>query len=116
MSHEWIGPEIRNSVLAHVVHVLLLGGALVFAWLSISAFTRRPVRVLDGVRKAVYAAWLVVLFLLLTKLNPLPYLGTAAAIAVLLLVFKLWDRMTAPGERNTRALESPAPRAPSGMA
>src|SRR4051812_40715772 len=105
MSHEWIGPDIRSSVLAHVVHVLLLGGALVYAWLSISAFTRKPTRVLDGVRKAVYAAWLVVLFLLLTKLNPLPYLNAAVGIAVLLLVFRLWDRLTAPGETNAHAIE-----------
>jgi arginine exporter protein ArgO len=100
MSTQWLAPDIRNSLLAHVVHVLLLGGALVYAWLAISAFTRRPTRVLAGVRKAVYAAWLVVLFLLLTKLNPVPYLGAAAAIAVLLLVFKAWDRMTASGERK----------------
>jgi arginine exporter protein ArgO len=100
VGHEWIGPDLRNSVLAHVVHVLLLGGALVYAWLAITAFTRKPTRAFEGVRKAVYAAWLVVLFLLLTKLNPLPYLGAMAGIAVLLLVFKLWDRMTAPGERK----------------
>jgi phosphatidylserine synthase len=100
VSHEWIGPDIRNSALAHVVHVLLLGGALVYAWLSISAFTRRPMRAFEGVRKAVYAAWLVLLFLLLTKMNPVPYLIAVAAVAVLLLVFKLWDRLTAPGERK----------------
>jgi arginine exporter protein ArgO len=100
VSHEWIGPDIRNSVLAHVLHLLLLGGALVYAWLAITAFTRKPTRAFEGVRKAVYAAWLVVLFLLLTKLNPLPYLGAAGVIAVLLLVFKLWDRATAPAERK----------------
>jgi hypothetical protein len=100
VSHEWIGPDIRNSVLAHVVHVLLLGGALVYAWLSISAFTRRPTRAFEGVRKAVYSAWLVLLFLLLTKSNPVPYLIAAGAVAVLLLLFKLWDRLTAPGERK----------------
>ena len=100
MSHEWIGADVRNSALAHVVHVLLLGGALVYAWLAITAFTRKPTRAFEGVRKAVYAAWLVVLFLLLTKPNPIPYLGAAGVIAVLLLVFKLWDRATAPGERK----------------
>ena len=100
VSHEWIGPDLRNSALAHVVHVLLLGGALVYAWLAITAFTRKPTHTFEGVRKAVYAAWLVVLFLLLTKPNPIPYLGAAAFIAVLLLVFKLWDRATAPGERK----------------
>lgn len=100
MSHDWIGPDIRNSVFVHVLHLLLLGGTLVYAWQAISAFTRKPRRVLDGVRKAVYAAWLVVLFLLITKLNPMPYLGAAGVIAALLLVFKLWDRMTAPAEKR----------------
>ena len=98
MSHDWIGPDIRNSLFVHVLHLLLLGGTLVYAWQAISAFTRKPTRVYDGVRKAVYAAWLVVLFLLITKLNPVPYLGAAGVIAALLLVFKLWDRVTAPGE------------------
>ncbi len=98
MSHDWIGPDIRNSVFVHVLHLLLLGGTLVYAWQAISAFTRKPTRVYDGVRKAVYAAWLVVLFLLITKLNPVPYLGAAGVIAALLLVFKLWDRVAAPGE------------------
>ena len=53
MSHDLIGPDIRNSVLAHVLHVLLLGGALVYAWLAITAFTRKPTRAFEGVRKAV---------------------------------------------------------------
>lgn len=107
---DWIGPDIRNSVFVHVLHVLLLGGALVYAWRAVSAFTRKPTRVLDGVRKALYAAWLVVLFLLITKLNPVPYLGAAGVIAVLLLVFRLWDRMTAPGESSPT--EPPAPSFP----
>jgi arginine exporter protein ArgO len=100
VSHDWIGPDIRNSVFVHVLHVLLLGGTIVYAWQAISAFTRKPTRVLDGIRKAVYAAWLVVLYLLITKLNPVPYLGAAAVIAALLLVLELWDRMTAPAERK----------------
>jgi hypothetical protein len=100
VGHDLIGSDIRNSVLAHVLHVLLLGGALVYAWLAITAFTRKPTRAFEGVRKAVYAAWLVMLFLLLTKQDPMPYLGPAGFIAVLLLVFKLWDRATAPAERK----------------
>ena len=63
-------------------------------WQAISAFARKPTRVFLGVRKLVYAAWLVVLFLLITQLNPVPYLGAAGFIAALLLVFKLWDRAT----------------------
>jgi arginine exporter protein ArgO len=114
VNHDWIGPDIRNSVFVHVLHVLLLGGTLVYAWLAISAFTRKPARVLEGVRRLVYAAWLVVLFLLITKLNPVPYLGAAGVIAVLLLLFRLWDRVTAPGERS--ASESPVPTFPRGRA
>jgi hypothetical protein len=95
VNHEWIGPDIRNSVLVHVLHLLLLGGVVVCTWQAISAFTRKPTRALEGVRKAMYAAWLGVLFLLITKLNPVPYLAPAGAIAALLLVFKIWDRLTA---------------------
>ena len=100
MSHDWIGPDIRNSVFVHVLHVLLLGGALVYAWQSISALTRKPTRVFDSVRKAVYAAWLIVLFLIITSVNPVPYLGAAGVIAALLLAFKVRDRMVAPPERK----------------
>ena len=101
-----MGPDVRNSVFVHILHLLLLGGVVVCTWQAISAFTRKPTLVFEGVRKAVYAAWLVVLFLLITKLNPVPYLGAAGVIAVLLLLFKLWDRLT------SRAPEVEQPSSP----
>ena len=94
------GPDIRNSVFAHIIHVLLIGGAIVCGWQVISALTRKPTSVMRAVRKAVYAAWLVVLFLIITSVNPVPYLGAAAVIAAVLLAFKIRDRMVAPPERK----------------
>ncbi|MEP7067355.1 MAG: hypothetical protein ABI889_15075 [Gemmatimonadota bacterium] len=90
------GPDIRNSVFAHILHVLLIGGVVVYGWQTISALTRKPTSVWRAVKKGVYAVWLVVLLLILTKANPVPFLGPAGFIAALLLVFKLWDRFSAP--------------------
>src|SRR4051794_9194299 len=70
LTHEWIGPDIRDSAFAHFIHLLLMCGVVVCGWKAISAFTRRPSRVFDGVRNVVYAAWLAVLFLILTKVDP----------------------------------------------
>lgn len=110
VNHEWIGPDIRDSVFVHILHLLLIGGMVVYTWQAVTAFTRRPRRAFEGVRKAVYAAWLVVLFLLITKLNPMPYLGAAGFIAILLAAFSLWDRLSSPAPR------APDPRLPHGTA
>ena len=37
-----IGPDFRNSIFAHVVHALLLGGVGVYAWQAVAALVRRP--------------------------------------------------------------------------
>jgi hypothetical protein len=72
----------------------------VYGWQTVTALTRKPTSVFRAVRKGVYAAWLAVLFLLLTQENPLPYLSAAGIIAALLLMFKLLDRFSAPAERK----------------
>ncbi|HMI58335.1 MAG TPA: hypothetical protein VK511_09815, partial [Gemmatimonadaceae bacterium] len=94
------GPDLRNSIFAHTVHALLLGGVVVYGWQTISALVRRPTRVGRALRKAVYAAWLAALFMLTTQPNPVPYLRVAGLIAVVLLALKLWDRATAPGKND----------------
>ena len=69
-----IRPDFLDSTFAHVVHALLLGGVGVYAWQAVAALVRRPRRVAKALRKTVNAAWLSVLFLLLTQPNPVPYL------------------------------------------
>ena len=103
-----IGPDIRNSILAHTVHVLLLGGVGVYAWQAVSALVRKPSSVARALRKAVNAAWLSVLFLLLTQPNPVPYLRIAGAVAVVLILIKGWDRLAAPGDREEMLTSGPA--------
>jgi TRAP-type C4-dicarboxylate transport system permease small subunit len=95
-----IGPDIRNSVFAHIIHVLLIGGVIVYGWQAVTALVRTPTSAGRAVRKAVNAAWLAVLFLLLTRENPAPYLGAAGVIAGVLLVFKLLDRLAAPAKQK----------------
>jgi hypothetical protein len=102
------GPDLRNSIFAHVVHTLLLGGVVVFAWQTVTALVRKPTRVGRALRKAVYAAWLTVLFQLTTQPNPMPYLRVAGAIVVVLLGLKLWDRFTASGKREEMLTSGPA--------
>ncbi|MDB4911862.1 MAG: hypothetical protein JWO39_2685 [Gemmatimonadetes bacterium] len=95
-----IGPDIRNSVFAHILHVLLIGGVIVYGWQAVTALVRKPTSVGRALRKAVYAAWLAVLLLILTKDNPVPFLGSAGLIAALLIGLALWDRVSAPAERK----------------
>ena len=103
-----IGPGIQNSIFAHVVHLLLIGGMAVYGWQTISALVRKPKSVGKALRKAVSAAWLGVLFLLLTQPNPVPYLRVAGGIAVVLIVLKLWDRVTGPAKRDELLTSGPA--------
>ena len=56
-----IGPDIQNSLFAHIVHVLLIGGVVVFGWQAVTALVRKPTSVAKALRKSVYAAWLAVL-------------------------------------------------------
>jgi hypothetical protein len=93
-----IGPDIQNSIFAHVLHVLLLGGVAVCGWQAIAALVRKPTRVGKALRKAVYGAWLGVLFMLLTQPNPLPYARAAGTIALVLIALWVWDRISAPGK------------------
>ena len=95
-----VGPDIRNSIFAHILHVLLIGGVVVFGWQAVTALVRKPTSVAKALRKAVYAAWLAVLFLLVTQPNPVPYLRVAGGVAVVLLALKLWDRISAPAKRE----------------
>ena len=102
MSHEWIGPDIRDSVLAHILHVLLIGGVIVYGWQAVTALTRRPTSVFLAVRKGFYAAWLAVLFLILTRVNPVPFLRVGVFVALVLLAFKVWDRVSSPAPEATQ--------------
>jgi hypothetical protein len=95
------GSELRNTLFVHIVRVLLACGVVVYCWLTISALTRKPTSVWRAVRKAVYAAWLAVLYMLIRSLNPVPYLPAAGFLAAVLIVFALWDRFV------SRADESP---------
>jgi TRAP-type C4-dicarboxylate transport system permease small subunit len=95
-----VGPDIRNSVFAHILHLLLIGGVVVYGWQAVTALVRRPTSVGKALRKGVYAAWLAVLFLLLTQPNPVPYLPAAGVIAAVLIAFALWDRFSAPAKRE----------------
>ena len=95
-----IRPDFLDSTFAHAVHALLLGGVGVYAWQAVSALVRRPRRVARALRKIVNAAWLSVLFQLLTQPNPVPYLRAAGAIAVVLIALKGWDRISAPAKRE----------------
>ena len=108
MIPDWIGPDIRNSVLAHILHVLLLGGVVVCGWQTVTALVKKPTSVVRALRKAAYGAWLAVLFMLLTQPNPIPYLRAAAGIAALLIVFKVWDRISAPGKKDELITGGPA--------
>ncbi|HEY2896348.1 MAG TPA: hypothetical protein VGJ12_04360 [Gemmatimonadaceae bacterium] len=101
VSHYWVGLDLRDSVFAHIVHVLLIGGVIVYGWKAVAALTRKPTSVLRAVRNVFNAGWLAVLFLILTRVNPMPFLGAAAFIAVVLLVFKLWDRVSSPAPETT---------------
>jgi cell division protein FtsW (lipid II flippase) len=92
MSHDWIGPEMRDSVLAHIVHVLLIGGVIVYGWKAVTALARKPSSVFLALRNIFNAAWLAVLFLILTRVNPVPFLRVGVFVALVLLAFKLWDR------------------------
>jgi hypothetical protein len=103
-----IGPDFRDSIFAHVVHALLLGGVGVYAWQAVAALVRRPRRVAKALRKTVNAAWLSVLFVLLTQPNPVPYLRIAAAIAVVLIALTWWDRISAPAKREELLTSGPA--------
>jgi hypothetical protein len=95
-----IGPDIRTSVFAHVLHVLLIGGMIVYGWLAISALTREPGSMMLAIRRILNGAWLGILFLVLTRPNPLPYLRFGAVVALGLIAYKLWDRFSAPAERK----------------
>ena len=103
-----IGPGIQNSIFAHIVHALLLGGVVVYGWQTVTALVRRPKSVAKAMRKALNAAWLSVLFLLLTQPNPVPYLRVAGAIAVVLIALSLWDRISAPAKREELLTSGPA--------
>jgi hypothetical protein len=103
-----IGPDIRNSVFAHILHVLLIGGVVVYGWRAVTALVRRPTSVAKALRRALYAAWLAVLFLLITQPNPVPYLRAAGAIAAVLIALSLWDRMSAPAKREELLTSGPA--------
>jgi hypothetical protein len=105
---ELIGPDIQNSLFAHIVHTLLLGGVVVYGWQAVTALVRRPTSVAKALRKALNAAWLSVLFLLLTQPNPMPYLRVAGGVAVVLLALKLWDRISAPAKREELLTSGPA--------
>jgi hypothetical protein len=108
MMRDLIGPDIQNSLFAHIVHALLIGGVVVYGWQAVTALVRRPASVVKALRKAVNAAWLVVLFLLLTQPNPVPYLRVAGAIAVVLIALSLWDRFTGPVKREELLTSGPA--------
>ncbi len=95
-----IGPDIRNSVFSHIVHVMLLGGVVVYGWQIVTALVKKPTSVWRAVRKAVNAAWLAVLFMILTQLNPVPYLRIAGVIAAMLIVISIVDRISAPGKKG----------------
>jgi hypothetical protein len=101
MSHDLIGPDIRDSVFAHIVHVLLIGGVIVYGWKAMTALVRKPTSTFLAVRNGFNAAWLAVLFLILTRVKPVPFLRVGVFVAVVLLVFKLWDRS------SRRAPETP---------
>ena len=103
-----IGPGIQNSIFAHVVHALLLGGVVVYGWQTVSALVRRPTSVLRALKKAANAAWLAVLFMLLTQPNPVPYLRLAAVIALVLIVLSRWNRDKAPAAREEFLTSGPA--------
>jgi hypothetical protein len=103
-----IGTGIQNSIFAHVIHALLLGGVVVYGWQTVSALVRKPTSVWKALRKAVNAAWLGTLFMLLTQPNPIPYLRAAAAIAAVLIVLKVWDRATAPRNEDELLTSGPA--------
>lgn len=95
------GPDIRNSVFAHILHVLLIGGVIVYAWQAVMALTRKPTSVFLAARKGVYAAWLGILLLVLTRENPWPYLRAGAFIAIALFAFWLWDRLSSKATEAT---------------
>jgi hypothetical protein len=105
---ELIGPDIQNSLFAHIVHTLLIGGVVVYGWQAVTALVRRPTSVAKALRKALNAAWLSVLFLLLTQPNPVPYLRVAGAIAVVLIALSLWDRLSAPAKQEELLTSGPA--------
>ena len=105
---DFFGPDIQNSLFAHTIHALLLGGVVVYGWQAVSALVRKPTSVPKALRKAVNAAWLSVLFMLLTRPNPVPYLRVAGAIAVVLIALKIWDRASAPGKRDDLLTSGPA--------
>jgi cell division protein FtsW (lipid II flippase) len=102
VSHDLIGPDIRDSVFAHIVHVLLIGGVVVYSWKAVTALVRKPTSIFLAVRHTFNAAWLAVLLLILTRVDPVPFLQAGVLVAVVLLVFKLWDRLSsrAPERRN----------------
>ena len=99
--HDLIGPDVRNSVFAHIVHLLLIGGVIVYGWQLISALTRKPTSLFRALRKGVYAAWLGILLLVLTRENPLPYLRAGAFIGSTLFAFWLWDRLSSKAPEAT---------------
>jgi hypothetical protein len=108
MMRDLIGPDIQNSLFAHIVHTLLIGGVVVYGWQAVTALVRRPTRVGKALRKALYSAWLAVLLLLITQPNPVPYLRAAGAIAVVLIALSLWDRASAPAKRDELLTSGPA--------
>jgi hypothetical protein len=105
---DFIGPGIQNSIFAHVVHVLLIGGMAVYGWQTVSALVRKPTRVGRALRKAVNAAWLGVLLLVLIQPNPVPYLRGVGAILLLRVALALWDRYTAPPKQDELLTSGPA--------
>ncbi|MDQ2767237.1 MAG: hypothetical protein M3Y30_08785 [Gemmatimonadota bacterium] len=108
MNLSLLAPDILDSPFAHTLHVLLIGGVIVYGWQSVTALVRKPKSVGKALRKAVNAAWLAVLFLLITQPNPVPYLRVAAAIAAVLIVLKVWDRATAPAKQEDLLTSGPA--------
>jgi hypothetical protein len=102
-----VGPDIRNSVLAHTVHVLLIGGVVAYGWQAVMALVRTPRSVSRALRKSVHAAWLGVLLLLLIQPNPVPYLRFAGAVAVVLILLSIWDRLSGPGRREELLTSGP---------
>jgi len=102
------GPDIQNSLFAHIVHALLLGGVVVYGWKTLAALVRKPRSVGRALRSAVYAAWLTVLFQLTTHPNPVPYFRVALAVVTVLLLLRLWDKITTPAHREELLTSGPA--------
>src|ERR1700733_11056176 len=79
--------DIQNSVLAHTVHVLLIGGVVVYAWQAVRALVRKPTSIARALRKVVNGAWLASLLFVLIRPNSIPslrFVGLMAAVMIAL--------------------------------